>query len=107
MDENVDAVRAIMANPRFQELVRARSSLSWALTAVMLVVYFGFILLVAFNKSDGAILSQKVGAGPTTVAIVAGAAILAFVVILNALYVSIANTKFDRMAKALREEIGR
>ncbi len=106
MDEQVDGVRAIMANPRFQALVRARSTLGWSLTAVMFVVYFGFILLVAFNKNDGAILSTKVGDGPTTIAIVAGTGILFFTFLINAFYVIVANTKFDRMSRELREEIG-
>ena len=87
MDESVDAVRAIMANPRFQELVATRRRLSWSMTIIMFLVYFGFILLVAFNKTDGGIISQRVGGGTTSIAI--------------------ANSKFDRMTAELRQEIGR
>ena len=107
LDESVDAVRAIMANPRFQALVRARSRLAWSLTAVIFVVYFGFILLVAFNKTDGGIISQRVGGGATSVAILAGLGILVFTFLLNGLYILIANSKFDRMNDELRREIGR
>ena len=40
----------IEKNPKFQELVATRKSLGWTLSIVMLVIYFGFILLVAFDK---------------------------------------------------------
>ena len=72
----------------------------------MFVVYFGFILLVAFNKQDGGILSTRVGGGTTSIAIIAGLAILIFTFLINGLYVLIANSKFDRMSKALRDEVG-
>ena len=35
-------------DPNYQELVRRRSSLGWTLSLIMLVIYFGFILLVAY-----------------------------------------------------------
>ncbi len=106
MDEPVDAVRAIMANPRFQALVSERRRLSWSLTVIMFVVYFGFILLVAFNKVDGGIISRRVGGGTTSIAILAGVGILVFTFLLNGLYILIANSKFDRMTAELRREIG-
>ncbi len=107
MDESVDAVRAIMANPRFQALVATRRRLSWSMTIIMFIVYFGFILLVAFNKTDGGIISQRVGGGTTSIAILAGLGILIFTFLLNGLYILIANSKFDRMTAELRREIGR
>ena len=103
---SIDSTEAMMANPKFQELVRARSTLGWTLTAIMFVVYFGFILLVAFNKDDGGILSTRPGGGTTSIAILAGLAILIFTFLLNGLYVLIANSKFDRLSKALRDEVG-
>ena len=107
MDEPVDAVRAIMANPRFQTLVATRRRLAWTLTAIMLITYFTFILLVAFNKTDGHIISAKVGSGTASLAIVLGFSLLVFTFILTAIYVVIANTKFDAMAAELRREVGR
>jgi uncharacterized membrane protein (DUF485 family) len=96
----------MLANPTFRELVHARSRLAWTLTAIMLVVYFGFILLVAFNKSDGAILSTKVGGGTTSYAIVFGLILLVLTFVITAIYVAIANAKFDRLNAALRQEVG-
>ena len=43
----------IRATTAFRELERKRSRFSWTLTALMLVIYFGFILLVAFDRQLG------------------------------------------------------
>ena len=40
----------IRNNPKFTELVRQRGALARNLTIAMLVIYFGFIALVAFAK---------------------------------------------------------
>ena len=44
------SLEAIQRDPDYKELVRRRSSFGWTLSAIMLVIYFGFILLVAFAK---------------------------------------------------------
>ncbi len=99
---------AMLANPRFQELTKSRSALGWTLASIMWVIYFGFILLVAFNKDDGRILSAKISQGSTTsVAIVAGFAILVATFIITAIYVLIANSKFDRLTAELLKEVNR
>ncbi len=43
-------VDRIKANPKYQELRSKRSGFGWLLTALMLVVYYGYIALIAFNK---------------------------------------------------------
>ena len=50
-------------NPKFQKLVSTRSTYSIVMTLAMIVVYFGYILLVAFNKD---FLAQKLGAEPVS-----------------------------------------
>jgi uncharacterized membrane protein (DUF485 family) len=42
--------------------VRERSSFGWTLTIIMLVIYYGFILLVAFGK--GFMATRSAGASP-------------------------------------------
>ena len=99
---------AIMSHPRFVELTTSRSKLGWTLATIMWIVYFGFILLVAFNKDDGHILSTKISQGSTTsLAIVGGFAILVFTFLITALYVMVANTRFDRITSELHEEFDR
>jgi uncharacterized membrane protein (DUF485 family) len=65
-DELGDRIRA---NPKYQELVSKRNSYGWIMTILMLVVYYGYILLVAFNKE---FLAQKTGAGVTSMGIPIG-----------------------------------
>ena len=43
-------VERILQNPKFKEMVAKKSRLSWTLTAIMLFVYVGFMLLVGYNK---------------------------------------------------------
>ena len=60
----------IERNPKFQELVAARKSLGWTLSIAMLVIYFGFILLVAFAKAR--IPGIRCGGSVTTIGIPIG-----------------------------------
>jgi uncharacterized membrane protein (DUF485 family) len=43
-------VAKIEANPKYHELRRKRNSFGWLLTIIMMVVYYGYIALIAFNK---------------------------------------------------------
>ena len=93
---------AMMADPRFQRLVRARSTLGWALAAVMVVVYLGLIALVAFDKP---LVAQPIGDGPTTLGIVLGIGVIVTAIVLVGIYVAIANSKFDDMSRELNARI--
>jgi uncharacterized membrane protein (DUF485 family) len=42
--------RRVLDDPAFQNLVRERSGFAWSLLAAMLIIYYGFIMLVAFAK---------------------------------------------------------
>jgi uncharacterized membrane protein (DUF485 family) len=88
-------------NPKFKQLVAARKSLGWTLSAVMLLIYFGFILLVAFDKS---FLGTPLGAGVTTIGIVIGLAVIISAFVLTGIYVSKANATYDALTKQIVEE---
>ncbi|MGH6638065.1 MAG: DUF485 domain-containing protein [Polaromonas sp.] len=90
MDE--DLVQRIVSHPKYQELKAKRSSFGWWLTLAMMVVYYGFILLVAFGKE---FLSQRLGAGVMTVGIPVGFGVIVFTVVITAIYVKRANSQFD------------
>ncbi len=94
-----DTYEKIRANPKYQQLVSTRNSYGWIMTILMLIVYYGFIALVAFNK---AFLAAPLGAtGVTTVGIPIGVGVILFTIIITGIYVRRANTEFD----ALKEEI--
>ena len=103
IDADDTVTRAMMANPRFQRLTRTRATLGWTLSAIMWVVYFGFILSIAFDKG---LLGTVVFGQVTSPGIVIGLGVLVLAFVLVAVYVAIANTKFDRMTRDLRNEVG-
>ncbi len=91
----------IRANPKYQELVSKRNSYGWIMTLSMLVVYYGYILLVAFNKE---FLAQKVGAGVTSIGIPIGVGVILFTIIITGIYIRRANTEFDDLkAQVIKE----
>ena len=69
----------IESDPNYQMLKARRTRLGWTLTAAMMVVYYGFILLVAFNKP---FLSQRLGDGVMTVGMPIGLGVIVFTVII-------------------------
>jgi uncharacterized membrane protein (DUF485 family) len=89
-----DLVQRIAAHPRYRELKAKRSRIGWILTVLMLLVYYGFIVLVAFDKS---LLAQRLGAGVTTVGMPVGLAVILFTIIITAIYVRRANGEFDTL----------
>jgi len=93
-----DVVQRIVGNPKYQELKARRSSLGWWLTLAMMLVYYGFILLVAFNKQ---FLAQKLGAGVMTVGIPIGFGVIVFTIAITAYYVRRANREFDDLTDAV------
>ena len=52
----------IAADPRYHRLVKRRGRFTWALTGVMLAVFFGYILLIAFHQE---FLATPLGDGAT------------------------------------------
>jgi uncharacterized membrane protein (DUF485 family) len=97
-----DLVQRIASNPKYQELKAKRSSFGWWLTLAMMVVYYGFILLVAFNKE---FLSQKIGTGVMTVGIPIGFGVIVFTIVITAIYVKRANTEFDDLSNAVTKAV--
>jgi len=97
-----DVVQKIKSNPKYQKLVASRSSYGWILTLVMMIAYYGYILLVAFNKE---LLGTKVGAGVTTWGIPIGLFVIVFTVIITGVYVRRANGEFDELTAEIRKEV--
>jgi len=98
MKENA---QRILANPKFQELVQKRSAFAWTLSIAMLVIYYGFILLVAFGKG---FLGTPIGAGVTTWGIPIGLFTIISAFILTGVYVRRANSEFDELNRQIMEE---
>jgi uncharacterized membrane protein (DUF485 family) len=95
-------VQRIASNPQYQELKTKRTSFGWWLTLAMMVVYYGFILLVAFNKS---FLSQRLGDGVMTLGIPIGFGVIVFTIVITAYYVKRANSEFDALNESIAKAV--
>ncbi len=100
-DARIDAIRN---DPDFDELVNKRSRFARWLSAVMLLIYFGFILLVAFGRS---ILAQPLAGGVTTLGIPIGVGVIVSAFLLTGIYVRRANTTFDALTARIAERAAR
>lgn len=88
----------IASDPRYRELVRRRARFGWILTGVMLVVFFGFILVIAFRKD---LLARPIGDATTTWGIPVGLGVILVGIVLTGLYVLRVNRDFDPMVEAI------
>lgn len=95
-------IARIRANPRYAELKSKRSGFGWMLTLLMMVVYYGYIALIAFNKE---FLGQRMGEGVTTVGVPLGMGVIIFTIIITGIYVRRANDEFDRLTKDILQEV--
>jgi uncharacterized membrane protein (DUF485 family) len=96
-----DVTARIRANPKYQELRRKRTRFGWLLSAAMLLVYYGYISLIAFDKP---FLSRKLGDGVTTIGVPIGMGIILFTIIITGIYVRRANTEFDSLTEQILKE---
>jgi uncharacterized membrane protein (DUF485 family) len=94
-------IERIQQNPKFQELVKKKSSLSWLLSIVMLVIYYGFILMVAFSPAT---LGKSLSGGVTTIGIPIGILIIVSAFVITGIYVRRANTEFDQLTREVVED---
>lgn len=102
MSDSIDAMVArIEANPKYHELKRKRNGFGWMLTVLMLVVYYGYIALIAFNKP---FLAQPIGAGVTTLGIPIGMGVIIFTIVITGIYVRRANGEYDRLTAEILKE---
>jgi uncharacterized membrane protein (DUF485 family) len=95
------SARAVLDAPEFHRLVARRWRVSLVLTALLFVLYYGYILLIATQK---ALLSRRIGEA-TTVGIPIGAAVIVVSWVLTAAYVAWANRRYDAEAARLRARI--
>lgn len=96
-----DIAKKVRANPKFAELVAKRNRLAVTLSIAMLVIYFGFILLVAFDKT---LLATPIGTGVTTVGIPIGLFVIVSAFLLTGFYVVRANAEYDVLTRSIVED---
>ena len=97
-----EQVTQIKNNPKYQELISKRSSFAWKLSAIMLVIYYSFIMIIAFKPE---LLGQRLGDSVITVGIPLGIFIILISFILTGIYVRRANSEFDALSEEVRNSI--
>ena len=99
MDQStVDKIQQMEA---FQKLTKARSSYNWTMAIIMMVLYFAFILFIAFNPTA---LATKISSESViSIGILSGFVLIVFSFILTGIYVRRANSEFDALNNEVKE----
>jgi uncharacterized membrane protein (DUF485 family) len=90
--------RAVLDSVEFRSLVAGRWRVSLALTALLFLLYYGYIILIATNRQ---LVSRQVS-GATTTGILIAAGVIAGAWVLTAAYVLWANRQYDPAVAELR-----
>jgi uncharacterized membrane protein (DUF485 family) len=91
-------------DPDFKDLSRQKFVISTILTILELVLYFGFIGLIAFNKP---FLAQKLSEGvATTIGIPIAVGTIIGSWVLTGIYIWWANTKYDVLVNKVKDKVG-
>lgn len=97
-------VGKIEAHPKYAELKRRRNVLGLFLTVLMLVVYYGYIALIAFDKP---FLAKPVGAGVMSVGVPVGMAVIVFTIVITGIYVRRANNEYDQLTQDILKDVAK
>lgn len=101
-----DLVNKVRNNPKYQQLVRERSLLAWVLSVIVCLIYYGFILVIAFKETLGNLLGIPLSEGTvTTIGIPIGVLVIISAFLLTGLYIWRANEEFDQLTKQIKDEV--
>ncbi len=97
-----DLYEQVKHNPKFHQLVAKRSRLAWGLSSIVLLVYFSFILIIAFAPDF--LGKQIFESSLITLGIPIGIGIIFMAFILTGIYVWKANKNFDQVNQQIIDE---
>ncbi|MDG6773094.1 DUF485 domain-containing protein [Thiomicrorhabdus sp. ZW0627] len=95
-------IEKIKSLPQYQQLVKERTGLAWKLSIAMLVVYYGYIMLLAF---DPAFFTTIVSGDHVSIGFPVGVGIIVFAFLLTGYYVKKANSDFDELTAQIKKEV--
>ena len=92
----------ILNNPAYRQLIRQRDMLAWTLSACVLVLYFGFVLMVAFAPG---FLTQPISSTSVVpLGMLIGVGVILASIVLTGIYVRQANSTFDPMIEQIMQD---
>ena len=97
-----ELVKKIKSNPKYNELVSKRNSFATILSLFVLVMFYGYVLVIAFNKE---LLAVIIGEGVMTLAYPVGAAIIVISFITTLIYVNRANSEFEDLELSIKNDV--
>jgi len=92
----------LLDDPDFKDLVARKNSISIKLTIATLIIYYGFIFLIAFKRD---VFASK-AAGNVTFGVFLGIGVIIACFLLTGIYVRWANRNYDAMVVRLQEKAG-
>ena len=104
MTTNTSTYQRIRENPKFQDMIKRRGRFAAFLSAIVLVAYYGFMMVVAFKPT---LLHTTLSEGSVlTIGMPIGAGIIIISWLLTGLYVYRANSDFDKINAEVLKEAG-
>lgn len=95
----------VVAHPKFAELMKKRNRFALLLSAIVLGVYYTYVLIASLAPTT---FAAPIGEGYTwCVGLLAGFIIQGFAFLMTGVYVRRANGEFDAINRTLIEEAGR
>lgn len=99
---SAEIYKRVRANPRFSELEGKRSRFAYLLTAIVMLTYYGMMMLVAFAPE---VLRTPLAEGSMlTIGVPIGAAIIIGSWLLTGWFVSRSNGEFDQINNEIIRE---
>ena len=96
-------VHEILEDEDFKAMVSKKNTFSYFMTILELVLYFGFVALIAYNKP---FLATKLSEGSaTTIGIPIAVLTIFFSWVLTTIYIFWANSKYDDMVKKIKDRV--
>ncbi|HLV02936.1 MAG TPA: DUF485 domain-containing protein [Acidobacteriota bacterium] len=93
--------RGVLGDKDFHELCRKRNLVTITLTIVSLLVYFGFIFLIAFGHD---LMAHKISES-VTLGIPVGIGVIVVSWLLTGIYVYWANREYDTLVERVKDKV--
>jgi uncharacterized membrane protein (DUF485 family) len=97
-----DMVRKVLSDPTFQELERKRHGFAWTLAIAILVIYYGYVAMLAWAKP---FLATQIGDSVVTYSFPIGLFVLVSAIVITTIYVQRANSEYDELTNKVVENI--
>ena len=92
----------ILNNPKYLELATRRGKMAWTLSAIVCVIFYGFILMIAFTPG---FLTEPIYAGSVIpMGLPLGVGVIVVCCLLTGIYVYESNQVFDPLFEQIVKE---